>query len=324
MGAAMVDRRWVLGAGLAAAVGAARAAAARARPRPFDPRDLDGTWDLGSYTDLQRPAGLPLVLSPEQAEAYEAPLRKMQGMKPSAPGEVGQAEAEFNDRGSGLMRVAGQARSSTIVDPPDGRLPFRPAARALAANPATAAARGELDNPETQNGPTQCLASVLAGAPMLGAPDANLIQILSVPGQVAILAEKYHDVRIVRLDPRLKPGADPPGWLGSSVGRWEGASLVVETAGFHAGAINRGQGLVVSPATHVVERFTRAGADEIAYAFTVQDPDLWTRPWRGEMTLRRAKGRLFEYACHEGNYSLPGILAGARREEREARAVAER
>lgn len=305
----------MLAAGLAAAAGAARARPPRAGA--FDPRDLDGTWDLGSYTDLQRPAGLStLVLTPAEAEAYEAPLRGLRGMKASPPGEVGQAEAEFNDRGSGLMRIGGQARSSTIVDPPDGRLPSRPRASALRQDPAASAARGELDNPETQNGPTRCLTSVLAGAPMIGSPDTNLVQILRARDEIAILAEKYHDVRIVRLGTSLAPGADPPGWLGSSVGRWEGASLVVETAGFHAGAINRGQGLAVSPTTRVTERFTRVGADEIDYAFTVEDAELWTRPWKGELALRRAKGRLFEYACHEGNYSLPGMLAGARLEEK--------
>ena len=111
---------------------------------------------------------------------------------------------------------------------------------------------------------------------------------------------------------------DPPAWLGTSVGCWEGGELMVVTQGFHEGAINRGQRIVTSGATRVTERFTRLPTGELFYAFTVEDPDLFTRPWRGEMAFRMSRGRMFEYACHEGNYSMTGILAGARREEREA------
>jgi hypothetical protein len=299
--------------------------AAQARPtrRGFDPRDLDGTWNLGSYTELERPKGIArLVMTPAEAEAYEAPRRAGRGELASEPGdEVGQNQSEWNDRGSGLARVKGQIRSSTIVDPPDGKLPYQPWAASVAKN-------GALDNPETMGGTTRCMVSVAALPPMLGAPDANLVQFLRAGSDFVIVAEKYHDARIVRLGPpgrpwrlgsALPPGADPPGFLGSSVGRWEGDTLVVETAGFHLGVIYRGQRTLVSGSTRVTERLTRVGADEIAYAFTVTDADLYTRPWRGEMTLRRSDGRMFEYACHEGNYSLPGMMAGARREEREAR-----
>jgi hypothetical protein len=310
----MIGRRSVLAAGFSVF---AAGAAARAKEhsgehsaRSFDPRDLDGIWNLGSYTEVERPKGIEhLVMTPAEAEAYDAPRRAGRGELASEPGDdVGQNQSEWNDRGTGLARVKGQIRSSAIVDPPDGKLPYRPAAAAVAKN-------GALDDPETMGGTTRCMVSVAALPPMLGAPDANLVQFLRAGDDFVILAEKYHDARIVRLGTTLRAGADPPGYLGSSVGRWEGETLVVETAGFHPGVIHRGQRLLVSGATRVTERLTRVGPDEIYYAFTVEDPDLYTRPWRGETTLRRSRDRIFEYACHEGNYSLPGMMAGARREE---------
>jgi hypothetical protein len=286
-------------------------------------RDLAGVWDLGSYTELERPAGIAsLVMTKAQAEAYEAPRRALRGMLPAKPGEVGQAENEFLDRGSGLALVKGQIRSSTIVDPPDGLLPYTARANQLAGpRGPIASAVGDLDNPETMGGTTRCLATVAAGAPMLGAPDANVIQLVQTKDHLAILSEKYHDVRIVRLfRSATEAGASgraPPAWLGHSVGWWEGDTLVVKTEGFRAGVINKGQRLLISGDTRVTERLTKIGPGEIFYAFTVEDPALLTRPWQGEQTIRAAKGKVFEYACHEGNYSMGGMLAGARREERE-------
>jgi hypothetical protein len=220
--------------------------------------------------------------------------------------------------------VKGEIRSSTVVDPPDGKLPYRAAVAALAGQPpanGTASAAGGLDNPEEMGGTTRCMATVAAGAPMLGAPDANVIQVVQTKDTVAILSEKYHDVRVIRLVANAEAAAaaprDPPSWLGSSVGWWEGDTLVVETEGLRPGVIAKGQRVLVSGATRVIERFTKLSPHEIFYAFTVEDPALLTRPWRGEATIHAAKGRVFEYACHEGNYSMAGILAAARLEERE-------
>jgi hypothetical protein len=313
----MIVRRGMLVA-LAAAMGAGVSAPAAARPRR---RDLEGVWTSASYTDLQRPRTLPrLVLTPAEAEAYEAPLRRFNGLPPSPPGEVGQAENEFVDRGAGLARVKGQIRSSWIVDPPDGRIPW--SATALARRYDVMPPVQGLGNPEERTGPERCLASVNAGAPMVGAPDSNLFQILGTREAVVILSEKYHDARIVRLSDGRPLPPMPPSWLGDSVGQWEGDTLVVETRGFHPGVTSRGFLVFATDATRVRERFTRLGPDELFYEFTIEDPVLFTRPWRAEMAFPAAKGRIFEYACHEGNYSLPGILAGARREEREAKAFA--
>ena len=321
----MIDRRRVLALGAAGLAGAG-AARAKGRRGAFNPRDLSGSWDLGSYTELERPAGFAgLTLTPEEAAAYEAPRRAMHGMMPAKPGEVGQAENEWTDRGVGLARVKGQIRASTIVDPADGRLPYTLAAKRLAGTGAPgggASTATDLDNPETMGGTTRCLANAAAGAPMLGGPDANVIQMVQTRDHLAILTEKYHDVRIVRLvaDERAVASAprDPPAWMGASSGCWEGDTLMVVTDGFHTGVINKGQRFIVSGATRVTERLTKVSPGEILYEFTVEDPDLLTRPWRGEQTIRASTGRVFEYACHEGNYSMTGMLAGARLEEREA------
>jgi hypothetical protein len=307
----MIDRRRMLAVGLALWAGAARAA-----PRP---PSLDGLWHLGSYTDLERPAGLKsLALTPAEAEAWEAPRRALNGMAPSREGGVGQNESEFNDRGDGLARVKGQIRSSGIVDPPDGKLPFTAEAIHRLGLDLAQPPQETFDGPEVRPGQERCLANPAAGAPILGAPDANLMQIVQAPDAVAIVTEKYHDVRIVRTDGRPRPAHLPPAWMGDSVGRWEGATLVVETRGHRPDAIARSPRLFVTGQTTAVERFTRISADTLLYEYEITDPSLYTRPWRGEMTFRAATGRMFEYACHEGNYGLPGILAGARREEADA------
>jgi hypothetical protein len=319
----MIDRRAMLAAA-AVALTAGAAGAGRSAARGGRPRGLDGVWTMASYTDLERPKGVAnLVLSDAEAKALEAPRRGLNGLLP-ADDPVGQGENEWTDRGAGFARVKGELRSSWIVEPADGRIPFRPEARArLHVDRAPLAT--PLDDPEDLNGPNRCTASYAAGAPMIGGPDANLLQIVTTPGAVAILSEKYHDARIVRLrrpgEPRPQPL--PPSLLGDGVGRWDGphgtqTTLVVETTGFRPGETDRNQHLFFSGTTQVTERFTRLSAGELFYEFTLTDPALYTRAWRGEMVFKYAGGRIFEYACHEGNYALPGILAGARREEREA------
>ncbi len=317
----MMQRRQVLAAFAASVVIPSDLAAAS--PKPYR-RNLEGLWDLGSYTELERPKGVSrLVMTPAEAQAYEAPRKAMHGLAPSTGDGVGQAENEWADRGDGLARVKGQIRSSTIIDPPDGLLPYRPGMAPAQGDPSLT---GELDNPESMGGATRCVATVAAGAPMLGAPDANVIQIVQTKDQLAILSEKYHDVRIIRLVTNARDGSmltqhDPPSWLGHSVGWWEGDTLEVRTRGFRAGVIAKGQRMLISGETSVSERLTKVAVGEIFYEFTVEDPTLFTGPWRGEQTIRAAKGGIFEYACHEGNYSLPGILAGARREESSAKAA---
>ena len=314
----MIDRRTML----LALAGWAGAQTTQAEPPP--PRlglDLQGIWTTASYTDLERPAELKrLVVTPEEAEAFEAPRRALNGRLPSRPEELGQAEGAWSERGAGLARVGGEIRSSWIVDPLDGRIPFTAAARARLKLDAPRQIHG-IEDPEQMTGPERCLAAVNAGAPMTGAPDANLFEIVQAPGFVVIHSEKYHDARIVDLGTTRGRSPMSPSWLGESIGRWEGETLVVTTSGLKPGIIHRGQRLYLSGASRVTEWFTRSAPQELMYRFLVQDPDLFSAPWRGEMAIQAASGRIYEYACHEGNYALPGILAGARREEQEAGGV---
>ena len=147
----------------------------------------------------------------------------------------------------------------------------------------------------------------------------NNYQFAQVPGQVMILVEMNHNVRTIRLGGEPLPSVIKP-WLGDSIGRWEGDTLVVRTTQFHPQQSLRlaiRHQVLMTPDTVVEERFTRVGEHEILYAFTVTDDSLYSQPWRGEMTLRASEGPIYEYACHEGNYALPNILAGARKEEQE-------
>ena len=198
------------------------------------------------------------------------------GCPPPSRGEVGQPESEFNERGDGLARVNGQVRSSWIVDPADGHMPYTPAASGrlgLDKPPYP-----KFDNPEDRPVNERCLGNGAAGAPMLGGPDTNLFLVVQTKDNVAILTEKYHDVRIVRLGSGPRPHPLPPSWLGDSVGHWEGDTLVVETVGLRPGMTGRGQRLFLTDASRVGERFTRTGPSELFYEFTVEDPSLFTRP----------------------------------------------
>lgn len=295
-----IGRRAVL-AGAMTLLGQAAAAAPR-----VSPRDLEGYWTGASYTDLERPKELTgPTMTPAEAEAWEAPRRAQGGMPPSKAGEVGQAESEFNERGTGMLRIDGEIRTSLVVDPPDGRIPYRPefvAAQGLDGPP-----REPGDGPEQRPLSERCLSSQLSGAPMIPGPDTSVLQFVQAPGVLAIVCEKYHEVRIIPLSGAPLPARLTPSWTGTSAGRWDKDVLVVETAGFRPGVTNRGRRLVVSGATRVVERFTRTSADTIRYEIDVTDPDILTRPWRAELNLVPA-GPIFEYACHEGNYALPDIL----------------
>ncbi|WP_293906854.1 hypothetical protein [Phenylobacterium sp.] len=311
----MIGRRQML---VALAAGWAGMAHARPGDRPAA-RALDGLWTHSAYTELERPKELShLVLTPAEAEAYEAPRRALNGMPPSKPGDVGQAESEFTERGDRLARIRGEIRSSWIIDPPDGRIPYTAAAIASLGLDKPPVER--FDNPEDRSNNERCLASFAAGAPMLPGPDTNYFKFVQTPDTLAILSEKYHDVRIVRLTAGSRPRNLPPSWMGDSVGRWEGDTLVVETEGLRPGVTGRGQRLFESGATRVIERLTRTGPAEILYAFRVEDADLFTRPWRGELVFRPAQGQLFEYACHEGNYAVASVLSAARQADAAAAA----
>jgi len=317
----MIGRRAILSGLAAAGALAARGAVAGKPQAPAAPlpRDLSGIWTNAWYTKLQRPKELKtLVVTPAEAEAFEKPRRAHAGeLIDHEHDVVGQAESEFPDNGPGLARIGGQIRSSWITDPPDGRLPWKPGIK-------KALLLGEdnpLDNPEDRDPDERCVTREGGAAPLLNAHDANITAIVQGGEALVIVGEKLHETRIVRIvgsageaalpDPRAAGITQPDG---VAIGWWEGRTLVVRNTGL-AGHSKLADDLWLSGSGVVTERFTRTAADEILYAFEVDDPAFFTRTWKAEMVFRRAEGRLFEYACHEGNYGITDILTAARRME---------
>jgi hypothetical protein len=312
--------------GLALASGCASAAGYKV-PRTADGRpDLQGQWTNASLTHLERPRDLkPLVLTETEARAYEA---RQDGAPKIAGDDVGQATTEIWEQGGKLGRLGGQVRTSWLVDPPDGRLPYSEVGRKLLQQ-AMGALYTNFDGPEVRPATERCLigSNSTSGPPMLNAGYNNNYQFVQTKDYLVVVVEMIHDARIIPLRAEPRPPAAEPvrPWMGRSVGRWEGDTLVVETADFKPVSPWRGSSpLYISPAARVTERFTRVSDDEIRYEFAVDDPAVYTQVWRGEMPLRRAKAQMYEFACHEGNYSLGLILAGGRQKDREAAAAGAR
>lgn len=267
--------------------------------------DLEGLWTSNSLSRLERPDIYPtVVISEAQARAIPPPPL-------IPPDPTGQAESETYDAGLALARVRGEIRSAWIVDPPDGRLPFTPEGHARAYKPPT------FDGPETRTNQERCLMMPGVGPPLASSLYNNSLQIIQTKDHVAIYLEMNHEVRII---PMGRAGhSKVHRWMGDTVGWWEGDALVMETTNFSPSESARSSPLIrtyLSPKAVVTERLERVSPGEILYSYTVTDPPNYTRPWRGEMPLLATKGPIYEYACHEGNYSLPNILAGARAQER--------
>jgi hypothetical protein len=277
-------------------------------PRLADGRpDLQGTWHLSNLTTLERMPGFErLVISPEEAATIEATIAGLRRNQPSG------GQAEVFDEIRRVEPVRGRLRSSIIVDPANGLLPGNDSFKQKAAG--FRAGFSVADGPEHRPPAERCLSAPSVVPPMQAMPDLNLHQIVQTADAVLVFSEWNHEARVVRLKDRHTHAA-VTSWLGDSIGRWEGDTLVVETKYFAPTSETRFTALVlyfVSPLTVVTERFTRTAADELHYEFIVHDPTLYTQPWRGENRLVRSNEQLFEFACHEGNYALGFILTGAR------------
>lgn len=311
-------------------------AAADNSPQPYSPPrtewgapDLQGTWSIATQTTLERPDRYngQLVISEQQASAFEAAVqaRNAAASAPSNPDReppregvnVGGYNNFWMDPGERLIRINGEIRSSILIDPPDGKLPYNSTGRAN--HDATMTIREGYDGPEVRPMGERCLVGFgsTAGPPKLPVSYNNNTQIIQNRDYVVLLAEMNHDARIVRLGKSFR---NPPtyDWMGDSIGYYDGDTLVVETTHFHPQQSFRSSlthRFYASSQMHVTERFTRIGDDQILYEFTVTDPENYTQPWRGELPMNKTTEAIFEYACHEGNYAMPGILAGARRAE---------
>ncbi len=302
---------------LAGAAGSAHAGPYRA-PRTADGQpDLQGLWTAASLTELERDSAKdPLTFAtPAQENAFEAAA-----MAANAKGEaggLGQGVSEWHPAYR-MARLGGKLRTSWITSPADGQLPYRPEAlKRFKAIDAAAHGGAAAANPEDRTPADRCLVGGLGSAnpPMVNPPVAAGKQIVQSPTEVAILSEMNHDLRIVRLGTPGHPAQHPPAnvrvWMGDSIGHWQGDTLVVETTNFHPDEGWRGY-YMVSPDARVTERFTRTARHEIRYAFEVDDPATFTEVWRGEMPLLADPGPIYEFACHEGNYSMPLMLSIAR------------
>ncbi len=290
----------------------------------FGVPDLQGTWNIATVTMLERDAKFngKLVITPEEAieigqtgESYLDNLTA-EGDEP----DVGGYNTFWMDPGERMAEINGEIRTSIIVDPEDGRLPWdadgRRAAFASRANPL-----GQFAGPESRPLGERCMVGFgsSGGPPMLPVLYNNHSQIVQTPDYVMILAEMNHDARIIRMRDSKHMERQP--WMGDSIGWYEGDTLVVETTNFHPQQSFRASlrhFIYLSPDAVVTERFTRLSDDKILYRFTVDDPKVYTQPWVGELPMNAVEDRIYEYACHEGNYALPGILAGARKDEVES------
>jgi hypothetical protein len=315
----------------------AKAGAWTAARTPWGHPDLQGTWNAATLTPLERPdtAAGKLSLTQEEAAAIAKAERdrveaRAQPSNPNRPvpvvgGNVGGYNNFWIDRGSSAFVVDGQHRTSIIIDPADGKIPpTTPEAQRRnrgargsvvlptsdAAESAAPEGRGAFDDVELRPLAERC---ILAFGSTSGPPSLpnyfynNNKQIVQTPDSVLILVEMVHDARIVRLNSQHPPSHIRK-WMGDSIGRWEGDTLVVETTNFTNKTRFRGS----SENMKVIERFRRVDEKTILYRFTIEDPATWTRSWSGEYPWESTNDQIYEYACHEGNYALGDILRGER------------
>ncbi len=275
---------------------------------PWGTPDFSGYWTYGTSTPLQRPPELAgkLVLTPEEAQAYlvgrYASIRRLRDLCLNADWWVP----------GGLTN----GRTALIVDPPDGRIPQRtPAGAARLKALAPPVRERKADGPEDRERYERCIMG--RSIPMEAGPAPRLAQVFQSPDYVIFLAQQNFELRIIPLTalPALPDGVRQ--WRGEARGRWEGDTLVWETTHFNGKWTLHGAG----PNVRLVERLAFSDPDTLEYEFTVHDADSFAAPWTVQFPITRARGPLYEFACHEGNYSMPLILSGARATEVEDKAA---
>jgi len=289
-------------------------------PRAADGHpDLQGVWNFSSLTPLERPA--QFAGKPTMSLAEAAQFEKSVTDRNNADRRDGGANADlarayndaWYDRGTHVAIVNGVARTSLIVDPPDGRIPPLTAdAQRRAADRAQLRREHPSDGPEDRSLAERCL-GFNAGPPMLPGPYNNYMQLFQFKDHVIIFNEMIHDARVVPLDNRPHLPQSVRKYLGDSVGRWEGNTLIVDTTNFTDKTNFRG----ASDRMHLIEKFSRPDADTLLYEFTVEDPTSFTKSWSGALPMKHTDEQLYEYACHEGNEAMVGILGGARYEDKQ-------
>jgi hypothetical protein len=298
---------------------------------PWGEPDLQGVWDFRTITPLERPSQFEgkEFLTDEEATALKQRTLEILNNDVRTPGSVIDVERAYNhfwlDYGTELTP---DQRTSLIVDPPDGRIPALTPEAVLLAR----ASRGKRpvrqrvvfasgpEGPEDRGLSERCILGFNSGPPFVPMPYNNNIQIFQTPNTVALLNEMVHDVRVIPLDGRAHLAADIPQWMGDSRGHWQGSTLVVETTNFSEK--NSFSGSLAAPGAfgetyRLTERFTRVDEETLLYEFTVEDPTWWTRAWTAVIPMKKGQA-IIEYACHEGNRGMSGMLSGARAQERAA------
>ena len=319
---------------------------ANAAESKAQPTDLNGYWSNATLTREVRPASLGdrLVYTPDEVKKLEGAVEQevKDGNKPTDPnsgvnggkedpaklrpefaaagGDVGGYNRGWLDPGSAVMRVHGQPRTSFLTTP-NGQPPKRLETAASGGGGFRGGGgMGSFDNPENRSLGERCIMGFgrNAGPPML--PNGfynNNYEFVQTPDSMAIVVEMVHDTRVIRINGQHRTDGVRP-WMGDSIGHWEGKTLVVETTNIPQSQAYNGSWKNLK----VTERFTRDGENRILYQYSIDDPTTWAKPWGGEYEFYKLQGIVYEYACHEGNYALPGMLGGARRQEQEAAAKA--
>jgi hypothetical protein len=317
---------------LVAAAAAAQTAAPASAPAPANyvpartpdgQPDLEGIWTNATIVPLQRPAdyaGKAMLTEQEAAERLKRTMYEWDRDRRDGGNAQDLSRAYGGVWWDAEAQLAPDRRTALIVDPPDGRLP--PVTTEAQARIAAIQARTRrlAETAADRTYIERCLWWMAVGPPMLpsfanNSPFNTLVsnyRFIQAPGYVVLVHEILHETRIIPLDGRPHVGSQIRSWMGDSRGRWEGNTLVVETTNFIDRAQFRGAGRNM----HLVERFTRTGADTLSYEFTVTDPTTFTKPWTARVPLIPSKGPIFEWACHEHNYGLANILSAARAEER--------
>ena len=288
--------------------------------------DLQGVWSSATATAMERPAGYPLVITREQADAIEGGTLFNQRMKTQAsyvdPTEgapekgkplppVGNYDVAYTDPGSRVISIGGELRSSWIVYPENGKIPALTAEGKAILGASPQRTGSGYDNPEERGLGERCIL-MSGGPPLRSGLYNNNVQIVQTPEHVMMMVEMVHDVRVARFsNEHRKDGIQQ--WMGDPIARWDGDTLVVETTEFHPG--QRSERTTLSLTGKITERFTRISDRQMLYQFEINDPKTYTGVWRGETALNRLDDSIFEYACHEGNYGLENILSGGRQND---------
>jgi len=291
---------------LAANLSAQQGESYQAPRNEFGQPDLQGVWGARFYTMLERPEGMPLVLPAEQAAGIANVIHEQGGL-------AGNTDPDIDNFGPPILAmVNGEYRSSIIVYPEDGRMPFNE-------HGARTAAYGYFegtgfDHPEQRPGVERCL-EAWASPPMRAFSYQLYNGIVQTPDKIAIISEENAPLRVIHMDGQSRPDVIRT-MEGHSIGHWEGDTLVVETTHYDGDIPARatmGRPMLLSNEARVTERFTRVSENELLYQYTVDDPVYYSEPWRGEFSFNLSDhNHIYEYSCHEGNYSMVGALRGER------------